>query len=124
MKNKISKVKGIDTITSTSMNSSSMILVQFVSGINTSDAVRELKDKADLAKPDLPEDANESIVREVAFDEMPVWTFAISWDYNGYELYDYAKIIRDQLEEHPLVSEVTISGWMEKNFEYLLNLKN
>ncbi len=116
----ISKVKGIDTITSTSMNSSSMILVQFVSGTNTSDAVRELKDKADLAKPDLPEDANESIVREVAFDEMPVWTFAISWDYNGYELYDYAKIIRDHLEEHPLVSEVTISGWMEKEFWVLI----
>lgn len=112
----ISKVKGIDTITSTSMNSSSMILVQFVSGINTTDAVRELKDKADLAKPDLPEDANESVVKEVAFDEMPIWTFAISWDYDGYQLHEYAKIIRDELEQHPLVSEVTISGWMEKEF--------
>lgn len=110
----IAKVKWIDTITSTSRNSLSLITVQFLSTVETDAAIRELKDKVDLAKSDLPEDANEPVVAEVSFDDTPVWTFSISWDYDGFTLYEYAKTIQEELEKNPLVSEVNISWWLEK----------
>jgi len=116
----ISKVTGVDKITSTSMNSSSVIIVQFITGIDTADAVRNLRDKVDDAKPELPEDTKESIIREVSFNDFPIWTFALSGDYEGeeggFELYEHAKKVRDELEKHPLVSEVTISGGLEREF--------
>lgn len=119
----ISKVKWIDTITSSSMNSVSVITVQFLSTVVTQQAVSELKDKVDFAKSELPTDAKEPVVKEVSFDDTPIWTFAISGDYDGFELYDYAKKIRDELEKNPLVSEVNISGWLQKEYGVFIDPK-
>lgn len=119
----ISKVKWIDTITSTSMNSLSLITVQFLSTVKTQTAIWDLKDKVDFVKSQLPADAKEPVVKEVTLDDTPIWTFSISWDYNWFELYDYAKKIKDELEKNPLVSEVNISGWMEKEFWVFIDPK-
>lgn len=119
----ITKVKGIDTINSTSMNSASLITVQFVSNVDTKVALADLKDKVDLAKSDLPEDANDPFVKEVSFDDTPIWTFSISGNYDWFALYDYAKSIKEELEKNPLVSEVNISGWMQKEFWVFIDPK-
>lgn len=123
LEKEIGKVKWIDTMNSTSMNSASVIVVQFLSNVDTDSAVRELKDKVDLAKSELPDDANEPIVKEVSFDDNPIWTFSISWDYDGFALYDYAKNIKEALEKNPLVWEVNISGWMEKEYGVFIDPK-
>ncbi|MDD4151136.1 MAG: efflux RND transporter permease subunit [Candidatus Gracilibacteria bacterium] len=112
----ISKIKSVDTITSTSKNSLSLITVQFKSDANTTEAVRDLKDKVDEVKSKLPDDATDPVVKEFSFSDTPIWTFAISGDYNGFALYDYAKTIRDELEKNPLISEVNISGGEETEF--------
>ncbi|MDD2486876.1 MAG: efflux RND transporter permease subunit [Candidatus Gracilibacteria bacterium] len=116
LEKQINKIKGIDTMTSTSKNSVSMIIVQFTSNKDIPTAMRELKDKADLAKKDLPADTKDPVVTEISFDDSPIWTFTISGDYNGFELYDYGKKIRDELEKNILVSEVKISGGDQAEF--------
>jgi hydrophobic/amphiphilic exporter-1 (mainly G- bacteria), HAE1 family len=119
----IAKVKWIDTITSTSMNSVSVIQVQLLSSADKQTAMNDLKDKADLAKSDLPEDAKDPVVKEISLDDSPIWTFSISWDYNGFELYDYAKKIQEELEKNPLVSEVNISWWEQKELWVFIDPK-
>ncbi|MCK9273148.1 efflux RND transporter permease subunit [Candidatus Gracilibacteria bacterium] len=116
LEKQINKIKGIDTMTSTSKNSVSMIIVQFTSNKDIPTAMRELKDKADLAKNDLPADAKDPVVTEISLDDSPIWTFTISGKYNGFELYDYAKKIRDELEKNPLVSEARLSGGDQVEF--------
>lgn len=117
----LSKIQEIDTMTSTSMNGSSMIMLQLISGVDTSKVLTDIKDKVDLAKPELPADVIDPIVKEVSFDDMPVWTFAISGKYNDFELYEYAKIIRDEIEKHPLVSEVSISWGKQRQYGVILD---
>lgn len=119
----IAKVEWIDTIESSSRNSLSVITVQFLSNVDTDAAIRELKDKVDLAKPNLPEDAKDPVVNEFSFDNQPVWTFSISWDFDWFELYDYAKRIKEELERNPLVSEVNISWWLEKEYWVFIDPK-
>lgn len=119
----ISKVKWIDTMTSVSMNSASMISVQFKSDADIEAAMRDLKDKVDLAKSDLPSDTKDSIVKEVSFDDTPIWTFSISGNYDSFKLYDYAKIIRDELEKNVLVSEVNISWGQEVEYWVFIDPK-
>lgn len=91
LEKQINKIKGIDTMKSTSKNSVSIITVQFKSDKDISTAMRELKDKVDTAKTDLPADAKDPVVTEISLDDTPIWTFTISGKYNGFELYDYAK---------------------------------
>jgi multidrug efflux pump subunit AcrB len=78
LEKEISKIKGVDTITSSSRNSSTTITVQFKSSANISDAIRELKDKVDLVKSKFPSDTKEPFVKEVSFSDSPIWTFALS----------------------------------------------
>lgn len=119
----ISKVKWIDTVKSTSMNSASLITVQFLSTADTQLTLTDLKDKVDIAKTDLPDDANEPVVKEISLDDSPIWTFSISWDYDWFELYKFAKDIQEELEKNPLVSEVNISGGQEKEFWVFIDPK-
>ncbi len=123
LEKEISKIKWIDKMTSVSKNSASSITVQFKSDVNITDTMRELKDKVDFAKKDLPEDAQEPVVKEFSLDDSPIWIFAISWKYDWFTLYDYAKKIKEELERNPLVSEVTISGWDEAEFAILYDPK-
>ncbi len=123
LEKEISKIKGIDTMTSTSMNSVSVIVVQFKSDVDTADAMRDLKDKADFVKPKLPADAKEPVVREVSFDDTPIWTFSISGKYDGFALRKYAEKIQEELEKNSLVSEVTISGGDETEFGVFVDPK-
>ncbi|MDD5213092.1 MAG: efflux RND transporter permease subunit [Candidatus Gracilibacteria bacterium] len=116
----IAKIDGIDTITSTSQNSVSAITVQFKSTVNTTEAVRDMKDKVDAVKSQLPSDAKDPIVKEFSFSDTPIWTFSVSGNYDGFALYTYAKKIRDELEKNPLISEVKISGGSET--EYLVSI--
>lgn len=116
LEKEVAKIKWIDTMTSNSQNSVSSIVVQFKSDVDIKSAVRELKDKVDEVRPKLPSDIKEPIVKEFSFSDTPIWTFSISWDYDGFKLYDYAKKIRDELEKISLISEVNISGWDQTEF--------
>jgi multidrug efflux pump subunit AcrB len=60
------------------MNSVSVIQVQLLSSADKQTAMNDLKDKADLAKSDLPEDAKDPVVKEISLDDSPIWTFSIS----------------------------------------------
>jgi len=119
----ISKIKWIDTITSVSMNSVSLLSIQFKSDADIDSSMRDLKDSVDLSKTELPLDAKDSIVREVSFDDTPIWTFSISWKYDSSKLYEYAKIIRDELEKNSIVSEVEISWWQELEYSVFIDPK-
>ena len=109
LEKEISKIKGIDTITSNSRNSASTIAVQFKADADIATAMRDLKDKVDFVKPKLPADAKDPVVKEVSFDDTPIWTFSLAGKYDGFKLREYAKIIQQELEKNTLVSEVTIS---------------
>ena len=116
LEKEISKIKYVDTITSSSRNSSSAITVQFKSSANISDAIRELKDKVDLVKSKFPSDTKDPFVKEVSFSDSPIWTFALSWNYSSKDLYKYSKKVQEELEKNPLISEVSISWWEESEF--------
>ncbi len=116
LEKEIAKIKWIDTMTSTSKNSVSSIVIQFKSNVDIASAMRELKDKVDTVKPNLPSDTKEPIVKEFSFDDTPIWIFSVSWKYDWFKLYDYAKKIKDELEKNTLISEVTISWWDQVEF--------
>jgi len=112
----IGKIKGIDTITSSSRQSASVITVQFLSNADTDKGMQDLRDKVSSVS-DLPDDANTPTVTEISMDDTPVWVFAISGDYNGFDLYEYGKKIKDELEKNTQVSEVSISGGDESEIQ-------
>ncbi len=116
LETEISSVKGVDKVTSTSANSSSSIVVQFLSSEDIDNATRLVRDAVENIKSDLPDDANDPIVKEISFEDQPIITFALTGPYDGFTLRDYADNIKDELEKISGVREVSLSGGDEEEF--------
>jgi multidrug efflux pump subunit AcrB len=114
---KISGISGIDTITSSSANSISSVVVQFNADQNIDDSIRKVRDAVSNIKNELPDSANDPVVNEVSLDDYPIMSLAISGPYDEFTLYDYAKDIKDELEKIPGVREIGIAGGNQREIK-------
>ena len=85
IESKISGITGIDTITSSSANSVSSVVVQFDADQDLDGSIRKVRDAVANIQGDLPGDANDPMVYEVSMDDSPVLTLALSGPYDGFD---------------------------------------
>ena len=68
---------GLETLSSTSAENLSMVIVQFAFGTDLDEAMVDMRDKVDQAKAMLPEDATDPTVMSIDIDSMPVIMVAL-----------------------------------------------
>lgn len=107
---KISSLKGLNKISSTSANSYSSITVEFDAKENLTESIRNLRDKVNDAKKELSNDVNDPIVTEISFDDQPIWTVVLTGPYDGFAMREYGEDIKAEIEKVSGVREVNISG--------------
>lgn len=113
----ISGLKDVKKITSNSSNSVSAVTIEFDAKADLEGSLRKLRDAVNNLKKDLPVDANDPQVREISFDDTPIWTISLSGPYDGFSLRKSADEIKSELEKIPGVREVSVSGGDEREFE-------
>ncbi len=103
-------VAGMDELQSSSSENMSMVMVAFADGTNMDEALVDMREKVDLAKSSLPEDASAPTVMKMDIDSMPVVLFGLKGD-------DLAKLqsiadddISPRLERIDGVASVEVSG--------------
>lgn len=70
---KLKGLTGVKEMKSISEDSQSIVSLEFETGINIDDVLPKVKDRVDLAKPDLPSDLEDDpVIREMNFSDMPV----------------------------------------------------
>lgn len=111
----IDGVEGLSEISSSSQQSLSFIAVEFTSDVSVENALVKVRERVDLAKAFLPDDADEPIIQELNFSNYPVFIATLSNpEYPGDEslkiLHQSAELLRDELERIPGILEVDISG--------------
>lgn len=104
---------GLDTLTSTSAENMSMVIVQFDYGTDLDETLTDMRDKVDMVKSQLPEDASDPTVMSIDIDSMPVIMVALT----GSDLATLQSIAEDELEPAlerlEGVASVDISGGYE-----------
>ena len=95
----VSKVKDIDKMTSTSLNSVASVVLQFKTGVDMKQALQDVKEQVDIAKKNFPESANDPVVKTLNFRDTPVWIFSLSGNKTPLELNNIANDIKDELEK-------------------------
>ncbi|MBN1258885.1 efflux RND transporter permease subunit [Candidatus Peregrinibacteria bacterium] len=113
----ISGLEGIKKITSNSSNSSSVITVEFEANEDLDDSIRRVRDEVATLKSELPDDANDPLVKEVSMDNRPIWTIGITGGQDNFILRKFAEDIQEELEKISGVREVNVSGGDEEEFE-------
>ncbi|WP_125115312.1 efflux RND transporter permease subunit [Agathobaculum sp. Marseille-P7918] len=104
---------GLETLTSTSAENMSMVIVQFAYGTDLDEAMTDMRDKVDQAKSMLPEDATDPTVMSIDIDSMPVIMVAL----RGSDLASLQSMADEEiapaLERLDGVASVDISGGYE-----------
>lgn len=106
------KVKNLDDvklITSTSALSLSSVFVEFEAEADLEKSIADLEDVVDSVR-NLPEDAEDPIVSQINFNDVPIVTFSLSGPLTPEEFKALGEMIQDELEAISGVSEVPLVG--------------
>ncbi len=111
------ELKGLDglkELTSISQESASIVTAEFLSGTDIDDALQKVRDRVDLAKPDLPTAAEDPILQEVSFSDIPIVQINLTGDVGPVVLKELAEDLQDEIEALPGVLRVNLVGGLER----------
>lgn len=98
------------------------VTLEFSVGVDLAEAMADVRDAVDLAKPKLPEDSDEPTVNEVTFaSEEPVLTLVLYGTVPERTTVQIARALRDKLESYRQVLEVDIAGDREDIVEIIVD---
>ena len=104
-------IKGVKTLSSTSSQDNSDIVVEFKSDYDIKQALQDVKDALDRAKSELPDDLKaDPMAMELDASEFPILSLNMSGDFSTEELRNISDDIKDELEGIPEISKVNIKG--------------
>jgi len=106
-------IRGVKEIRSSSAEGLSMIDVEFTPDVRSDVALQRVRDRVDIAKGELPVDAEEPTIKEINFAEFPIMLVSISGDVSPVQLKAIADTLQDTLEAVPGVLKVDVLGALE-----------
>ncbi|MFH1047125.1 MAG: efflux RND transporter permease subunit [Patescibacteria group bacterium] len=121
IESRVLHLEDVDNVTSTSSRGMSTVVVEFDVDANSFEKMNDLKDAVDLAKPSLPDEANDPMVQKISFDEMPIISVSVSGPYNLAQLKSYAEDLKTEIERVAGVSKVNVLGGEDREISVLLD---
>jgi multidrug efflux pump subunit AcrB len=106
-------VEGLKEMRSASLDSLSMISLEFHPDVNKEAALRRVRDAVDQAKPDVSSEADEPIVKELSVSSFPVVIYHLvstSGSISLSELDDLAEKVEDEIKTVSGVLDVDVFG--------------
>lgn len=112
-------INGVKKITSSSVQDYSIIVVEFNTGIDVSEAKQKVKDAVDKTANDLPPKTSliGPDVVDIDLSQIPVMNINISGDFELSKLKDYADIIQDRIESLKEITKVDIIGALDREIQ-------
>ncbi len=106
---------------SSSIESASIILLEFDPDADMAQTFRALEDTTATARESLPSEVESVNVKQASVTNAPVVTLNLITDIDPREAMKVAKVVKDRLEAVEGVSEVRVSGLRDEQLQVLLN---
>ena len=114
----IKSITGVKKLTSNSVQDFSMVMVEFNTDVDVTEAKRKVKDAVDKARADLPNDLpKEPTVMELDFSERPIMFINISGDHDLNQLKKYSEMAEDKIEALPEITRVDLVGALDREIQ-------
>jgi multidrug efflux pump len=115
VENELSGMKGVKEVTSSSAEGISVISIEFEPNMEIEDALQRVRDKVDLAKADLPQEAEEPVIREVSVSEWPIMVVNLTGPISIVRLKEIADRLEEAIEQNiDGVLNVSVIGGRER----------
>ncbi len=109
----------LDTVTSSSRDNVSVMVLQFLSTVNKDKARDDVQALIDTVS--LPDDAQTPKVSTIDFENEPVWTFSISSKSDTASLMRFSDRLKESIEDLPHVKNVDVAGFETQEVTVSMN---
>jgi multidrug efflux pump subunit AcrB len=107
-------ISGVKEIRSTTTESFSSVVVEFELDVEINEASQRVREQVDLARTDLPPDAEEPFIVEIDLDDFPIMTVNLGAEYPVSRLTEVAERLQDDIEAASGIREVEIVGNIQR----------
>ncbi|MFH1489723.1 MAG: efflux RND transporter permease subunit [Pseudomonadota bacterium] len=112
---KLKGLEGVKRIKSSSTEGTSSIVIEFVAGTDIDEVLTKVKDKVDLAKPELPTDLEDDPeIIEINISELPILILSLSGDVGLARLKEIAEDLEEEIESIPGILDAIVTGGLER----------
>lgn len=117
----IRSVEGVKEIRGVALSNFAQVIIEFNTPINIDKALADVRAQVDVAKADLPQDAEEPFVDQINLSQFPVVSIAISSNMDEHLLSKFAQDLSDQILQIPNVLNTNLMGTREEMAEIILD---
>ena len=121
LENALRSVRNVEWVQTQAGDGISISTVRLADGANIELARRDVRRSVDLARSELPADAEEPVIQEVAFDDVPIIYIALAGPSDPVRLRKLAEELRDEIETIPGISDVEIFGGAKREVRVRLD---
>jgi len=114
LEEELSTISDIKDLTSTSVEGYSSIIAEFETTVNLDEALQKIREKVDLAKTELPAEAEDPSIFEFSFSEIPIMQVNLAGQYDLVRLKEVGQALQDRIEQIPSVLRVEVRGGLER----------
>ncbi|WP_271273205.1 efflux RND transporter permease subunit [Aliamphritea hakodatensis] len=120
MEKELKSIEGVKEMRSVGSEGHASVTLEFDAGFDSDKALQDVREKVDIAKSKLPEDAEEPQIHEVNVALFPVLNIALAGPLSERVKLKVAKDLKDEIEGVAGVLEVDIGGEREELMEIVI----
>ena len=121
LENQLKTIEGIEEMNGSASNGFGSVLLEFDINFDKDKALGDVREKVDMVKSKLPQDAEEPVVLEFNMAELPTIVVSLSGDVPDRTLFYHAKRLQTKLESIPGILEAVVTGDREDLMEILVS---
>ncbi|WNK01440.1 efflux RND transporter permease subunit [Thalassospiraceae bacterium LMO-JJ14] len=121
MEQELRSIEGVKEMRSKAYEGGANVTMEFDAGFDADEALSDVREKVDLAKPELPGETDEPEVHEVNISLFPILVVTLSGNVPERTLQNLARDLRDDVEGIPQVLKVEIAGDREELVEVVID---
>ncbi len=122
LEEELNTISDLTELTSTSVEGYSNVVAEFETSVNLDEALASVREKVDLAKPELPEDAEDPLIIEFNTEEVPIMQVNLSGEYGLVRLKEIGEELQERLEQIPSILRVDLRGGLEREVQVDVDL--
>jgi multidrug efflux pump len=122
LEDELNTLSEIKELRSTSVEGYSSITAEFETSVNLGEALQKVRDKVDLARPELPADAEEPAILEINLSEFPIMQVNLSGEYGLVRLKEIGEEMQTRFEQLPQVLRADLRGGLEREVKVEVDL--
>ena len=122
LEDELSTISDIKELTSSSVEGYSSVIAEFETTVDIEEALQKVREKVDLARPELPSEAEDPAIIEFNMTEVPIMQVNLSGEYGLVRLKEIAEELQEELETIPQILRVDVRGGLEREVAVEVNL--